>query len=85
MSESSYFLLLTKKDKSLKPLKKKFLELGGFYTGIGYAFPKKHVATLKDIAVILEEKLYEMPLSKGQTFASLQQSHKSFFFQHVIK
>jgi hypothetical protein len=84
MSESSYFLLLTKKDKSLKPLKKKFLELEGFYTGIGYAFPKKHVSTLKDIAVALEEKLYEMPLSKGQTFASLQQSHKSFFFQHKL-
>lgn len=80
MKECSYLLLLTRKGKSLKPLKEKFRSLNGFYTGIGYAFPKKHYSILKEIAESLEETLHEMPLSKGQTFEIIQQSHKASFF-----
>lgn len=84
MRETSYLLLLSKKGKSLKPLKEKFRSLGGFYTGIGYAFPKKYLSIVQEIALSLEEKLHEMPLAKGQTFASMQQSHKSSFFREKL-
>lgn len=84
MKESSYLLLLTKKGKSLKPLKEIFCQLNGFYTGIGYAFAQKHASLLQEIADNLKETLYEVPLADGQTFASMQQSHKASFFRQKI-
>ena len=84
MTENTYLLLVSKKGKTLKPLKKQFQELGGFYNGIGYAFPKKGEAAIKEIADSINEKIHEMPLGNGQTFESMQQGHKSLFFREKL-
>lgn len=80
MNETTYLLLLSRKGKSLQALKETFRELGGFYANIGYAFPKKSASFLREIAESINEKIYEMPLSEGETFESLKHGHKASFF-----
>jgi hypothetical protein len=75
------YLILLSQGKSFHPLKEKFSELGGFYNGIGYAFPLQKEEMLTQIVSALNPKILKMPLGIGQTFESLRQSFKSAFFK----
>ena len=78
------YLLLLSQGKSLKPLQGKFLELGGFYNGIGYVFPLQNEHFLKELVLPLHLKILKMPLGQGQSFESLRQSFKSVFFKEKL-
>lgn len=79
MTHNHYCLLIAK--GNLKPLREKFYEQGGFYNGIGYAFPAKNEEFLQQILSALPEaKILKLPIGIGQTFDSMRQSHKAAFF-----
>lgn len=83
MLHSHYCLLIAK--GSLKPLREKFHELDGFYTGIGYAFPAKHEKLLEQIISALPEaRITKMPIGAGQTFESLRQAYKASYFTEKL-
>lgn len=75
-SEGKYLLVVCEKGKYFHPLKEKFTqELGGCYTGIGYAFPQEQAIALKNILKDLPgARLVELPLSAGQSFEAFRQS-----------
>lgn len=83
MTQNHYHLLMSK--NSLKPLKEKLYELGGFYTGLGYAFPSKNAEFLqKLVASLPEAKLFKLPIGIGQTFDSIRQCYKASFFKEQL-
>jgi len=66
MSEGTYLLVVTKPGKSFKPLKEEFKKLSGFYTGIGYAFPKRNQQFLKELVAGLPNvNIRTFPLAEG--------------------
>jgi len=80
MSENMYLLLMA--NGNLQPLVEKFHEHEGFYTGIGYAFPFKSEAFLKQIVAELPNaKIMKMPMGDKQTFHSLRQTFKAAYFR----
>lgn len=82
---TSEYLFLTHKGKNLKPLNEKFRELGGFYNGIGYAFPLQQEAFLKQIIDHLPGiKIHKMALDFGQTFDSFRQAHSASYFREKL-
>jgi hypothetical protein len=83
MTHNHYCLLMAK--GNLKPLREKFYEMGGFYTGIGYAFPAKNEEFIQQILSALPEaKIHKMPIGAGQTFDSIRQAHKASFFRDKL-
>ncbi|MBX9744353.1 MAG: helicase RepA family protein [Chlamydiales bacterium] len=83
MTLNQYSLLFAR--ENLKPLRKKFYELGAFYTGIGYAFSSKHDAFLKQIVSTLPSaRIIKLPMGEGQTFDSLKQAYKASFFREKL-
>lgn len=84
MSISGY-LFLPQTGKNLKPLKEKFRELGGFYNGIGYAFPLHQEDFLRQIVEHLPGvKIHKMTLESGQTFESFRQLHSTSYFREKL-
>ena len=84
MSEKTY-ILLTTQGKSVKPLQKKIRELGGFYTGIGYAFPQDQEEAIRNITKHLSgAKIHKLPLGHGQSFSSVQQAYHASFFREKL-
>lgn len=83
MNTSSYLIVLSK-GKNFKPLQEKFNQLGGFYNGIGYAFPEKSETELRKLLIPFNAQILNMPLGEGQTFSSLCQSFKAVFFREKL-
>ena len=81
---NEYLVLLIKSGKSLKPLKDQFYSLGGFYNGIGYAFPSSSETMISQIVKALGSRLIKMPLGSGQTFEQLKQAQKAIFFREKL-
>ncbi len=80
MINSEYLLLLSQKGKSFKPLKKRFLELGGFYNDLGYAFSSNVEKQLQEIIKELPKaQVIKLPLREGQTFEAFQQVNNESF------
>ena len=66
MTYNHYCLLIAK--GNLKPLREKFYEQGGFYNGVGYAFPAKNEEFVQQILSALPEaKILKLPIGIGQT------------------
>lgn len=83
MSNNQYLLLLAK--GNLMPLREKFYDNGGFYNGLGYAFSAKNEEFLQQIvAAMPEARIVKMPLTDGQNFDSLRQSHKVSYFRDKL-
>lgn len=83
-TENEYLLLLIKKWKSIKPLKDQFYSLGGFYNGIGYAFPSSSETMISQIVKAMDSRLIKIPLGNGQTFEQLRQAQKAIFFREKL-
>ncbi|MCE5316546.1 MAG: helicase RepA family protein [Parachlamydia sp.] len=82
--ETNAYLLFTP-NGNVQPLQDKFRELGGFYNGLGYAFPSKSEPFLKELVARLPKaKIHKLPLGEGQSFAAFQQTHKASFFQSEL-
>lgn len=81
---NEYLLLLIERGKSLKPLKEKLYSMGGFYDGIGYAFPCASELMLSQIVKPLGLKIIKRALGEGQTFEKLKQAHKVMFFRDTL-
>ena len=80
MAENEYLLLIP--SGNIKPLQARFRELGGFYNGLGYAFPQKSETFLREIVSQLPDaKMYRFPLGNNGSFEALHQSHKTSFYQ----
>lgn len=83
MTHDHYCLLMAK--GSLKPLRDKFYELGGFYTGIGYALTAKNEEFLRQIVAALPDaRIVKMPIGEGQTFESIRQAFKAAHFREKL-
>ena len=83
MTHDHYCLLMAK--GNLKPLRDKFYELDGFYTGIGYAFPAKNEGFLQQIISALPEaRIVKMPIGAGQTFQSIRHAYKANHFREKL-
>jgi AAA domain len=81
---SNYYCLLMAQS-SLRPLRDKFYESEGFYTGIGYAFPAKNENFLKQIVSALPNaKIVKMPIGTGQTFDSIRHAYKAAHFRDKL-
>lgn len=81
----SYWLLFSS-GKSFKPLHEKFYGLGGFYNGIGYAFPEKSELPLKKLTEHLPDvKIHKMRLAQNETFESMKEAHKADFFREKLQ
>ena len=78
--ENAYLLIISRRGRSLKPIKDKILELEGFYNGLGYAIPLKNESPLRNLVSELPVNIIKQPLSEGHSFESLRASHKSSFF-----
>jgi hypothetical protein len=79
----SYLLFVP--NGTITPLREKFQENGGFYNGVGFAFPMKSEYFLQEIKSNLPKaKILTMPLGDGQTFESFRQSHKTAFFREKL-
>lgn len=83
MSATDYLIVLSQ-GKSFKPLKDSFNQLEGFYNGIGYVFPIKVEAELRQLLSPLNARILKMPLGEGWSFNSLKLSFKSTFFQDKL-
>ncbi len=84
MTPANEYLLLLPQG-NVKPLRNKFRELGGFYNGLGYAFPAKSDSFLKELVASLPgAKIHRLPLAINQSFEAFQQSHKAAFFQEKL-
>ena len=76
MSETEYLMLIGKGD--LRPLREKFKELRGFYTGFGWAFPKESETILSSIVADLPSfGIHKAPLAPGQSF----EGHRQVYIQ----
>ncbi len=83
MTLNHYCLLLAK--ESLKPLRHRIYELGGFYTGLGYALPSTQGSFLQQIAASLPQaRVVKLPIGDGQTFESLKQAHKAIHYREKL-
>lgn len=83
MTSQHYFLLIAK--GNLRPLRERFYALGGFYTGLGYAFPATQENPIRQIVDALPEaKIVKMPLGQGQSFESTKQSYKTALYQEKL-
>jgi hypothetical protein len=83
MSATDYLIVLSQ-GKSFKPLQDSFNQLEGFYNGIGYVFPTKVEAELRQLLSPLKARILKMPLGEGQSFNSLKLSFKSAFFRDKL-
>jgi replicative DNA helicase len=83
MSATDYLIVLSQ-GKSFKPLQDSFNQLEGFYNGIGYVFPTKVEAELRQLLSPLNARILKMPLGEGQSFNSLRLSFKSAFFRDKL-
>jgi len=84
MTTSNEYLLLLPQG-NVKSLQDKFREHGGFYNGLGYAFPTQSDSFLKELVASLPgTKIHRLPLGQNQSFAAFQQSHKAAFFQEKL-
>ncbi len=78
MAQSDYVLLL---GGNFKPLHSRFRDLGGYYNGLGYAFPKEREGVLRNIIADMPgATLVKVPL-EGDTFESLHETHKIAFLR----
>lgn len=84
MSVPEEYLFLSAKG-STAAIKEDIQNLGGFFNGIGYAFPYHRKCKVEELIKNLHEaQLLKIPLDEGQTFESFRQAHKSSFFQKKI-
>jgi len=85
MSEGTYLLVVTKPGKSFKPLKEEFKKLSGFYTGIGYAFPKRNQQFLKELVAGLPNvNIRTFPLAEGQSFEAFEALHTTCRYRDML-
>jgi hypothetical protein len=78
-----YYLLILA-DKNLRPLRGKLKELGGFFTGIGYAIAQSKEAETATFCQLAGLKYHKQPLPLNHTFESFEQSHKTSFFRDKL-
>jgi len=70
----------------LGPLNGRFKELGGFWTGMFWAFPTKSKEKLSEIVQHLPYiRIHYFPLAAGQAFESYRQIFKAKFFKKQLK
>lgn len=82
--ENEYLLLAGK--GNFRPLKQKFKELGGFYTGFCYVFPVSSEKALKEIIKYLPNiEIQNSILPKGQTLESYKQLFTAKFLKKKLK
>jgi replicative DNA helicase len=84
LMNSTEYLIVLSQGQSFKHLQDRFNQLEGFYNGIGYVFPKKVEAELRQLLSPLNARILKMPLGDGQSFNSLKLSFKSAFFRDKL-
>jgi regulatory protein RepA len=82
--ESDHYLLLIPQG-NVKSLYDRFIKLGGFFNGVGYAFPLKSESLLEElIRNIPRTKIHKVCLAPWKSFSHFQQSHKAYWFKDLL-
>ena len=78
MSEAEYVLLV---GGNLKPLRQRFLELGGYYNGLGYAFPKEKEGILREMISRMPGSVLVKPSLDGKSFETVREENAISFLR----
>jgi hypothetical protein len=78
MAETEYLLLV---GGFLKPLRQKFLELGGYYNGLGYAFPKDKEEILHEMVSKIPGCVLVKPSLDGESFEAIREDSEISFMR----
>ena len=78
MSEAEYILLV---GGNLKPLHQRFLKLGGYYNGLGYAFPKEKEGVLREMVFRIPGSVLIKPSLDGKSFTTVREENEISFLR----
>lgn len=81
MTEKEYVILL---GGSFKPLRARFIELGGFYNGVGYVFPKEKEGVIREIVADLPGANFVSVPLEGRSFEEVRECSKMAFLRSKL-
>jgi hypothetical protein len=78
MGETEYVIVL---GGNFKPLRERFRELGGYYNGLGYVFPKEREEILRTIVSKIPGSVLIRPSLDGRSFETVREASTVAFLR----